>query len=95
MYCTESMFFKGQGHPAAIQKRSKIISGPQPGLPGDEQKRPLKLEQLKNRFCRRGLSGGTEVSSPGPGKWDHKYIYIYIDIQEFIFSQISDFCNLL
>ena len=54
--------------------------GRQLGSPGDEGKKPLKLEHLKNRFLRCQPCGRFPLSSPGPWKLDPNYIYIYIYI---------------
>ena len=51
------MFLKSQEHSSGTQKRSEMGLGRQLGSPGDEEKRPLKLEQVKNRFFLLLVSG--------------------------------------
>ena len=53
---------------------SKSVPKPSSGASQDSWNGLPKAATLKIRFLRRELSGGSEVSSPGPGKWDPGYI---------------------
>ena len=62
---------KPEGRPKST---SKSVPKPSSGASRDSWNGLPKAATLKIRFLRRGLSGGSEVSSPGPGKWDPGYI---------------------
>ena len=62
---------KPEGPP---KSSSKSVPKPSSGASQDSWNGFPKAATLKIRFLRLYLSGGSEVSSPGPGKWDPGYI---------------------
>ena len=67
-------FWKCRGAPRRPQERPKMLSEPRWASLGDDKKWTPKPDQVKNRFLRRKHWEIFQVSSPGPGKWDPKYI---------------------
>ena len=78
MYSTESKFLEGARSSHGHKKQSKILPEPSQKPLRNNEELLLQVAHSKNRFLRRNPCWGSQVSSPEPGKWDPKYIYIYI-----------------